>query len=386
MIHILVAGAGRVGLLAASMLASSGKYHVHLGDLNQPDILPDLGDKQSQLTTIKLNIANSDEAEIYIQKNDIKAIVAALPYSLTRKVAEIASATNCHYFDLTEDVATTEFVKQLAKDSQYCFAPQCGLAPGFISVVANDLMRQFDDIDTVKMRVGALPVNTSNALKYALTWSTEGLVNEYVKPCISIENHEITTVKPLADLETITLNGNQYEAFNTSGGIGSLKESYEGKVKSMSYKTIRYPGHRDRLHFLIEDLKLKDNPELLCEILEGALPRVDDDVVIVYVSAEGYIKGEYCERHFAHKFYAERHFAHQWTALQLTTASGLCVTVDLALSQDHFKPGFVKQEMIDLDTMINNEFGHYYKNSMHRNDQSPKTVATKEFEEDILVI
>jgi saccharopine dehydrogenase-like NADP-dependent oxidoreductase len=360
MVHVLIFGSGRVGLLTAAMLASSGDYQVHVADIQPDQKKLQLGHRAHALTQCQLDINDQAKVKEYIKTHQINAVAAALPYYLTKKVAEIAKICQVHYFDLTEDIETTEYVQTLAKDSQNIFAPQCGLAPGFISIVTNDLIQQFDEVDTVKMRVGALPVNISHPLKYALTWSTEGLINEYVKPCEAIENYQPVILEPLQGLETIEIDGSSYEAFNTSGGIGSLKNTYQGKIRSINYKTVRYPGHCEKLRFLINDLKLKDKQPLLCDIFNNAIPRVEDDVVLVYVSVEGNINGIYSERHFIKKYYSQEAFGHKWSALQLTTACGLCVTVDLALIKNHFKPGFAKQEDISLQQVMTNRFGHYY--------------------------
>src|SRR5207253_7282400 len=137
----------------------------------------------------------------------------------------------------------------------------------------NELMQHFSELDAVKMRVGALPVNISNALQYSLTWSTDGLINEYGNHCKAIENGEEVTLLPLDDLEEVKIDGLTYEAFNTSGGIGSLAESWKGKVNSLSYKTIRYPGHCAKIRFLMNDLHLNHDRNTLKRILEGAIPK-----------------------------------------------------------------------------------------------------------------
>ncbi len=377
MSNVLIFGAGRVGRLASALLVSSGEYHVHLVDVAPIKHTLALGKHQKNLTTNTLDVTDSSAVESYIASHQISAVVSALPYYLTRKVAEIAKSTSVHYFDLTEDVETTNYVKTLAQDAKQIFAPQCGLAPGFISVVTNDLIKQFDRVDTAKMRVGALPVNISNPLQYALTWSTAGLINEYVKPCVAIEDYELSTLKPLEDLETIKIDGLTYEAFNTSGGIGSLKDTYLGKVKNINYKSVRYPGHCEKLRFLINDLKLKDKQDLLCDIFENALPHVDNDVVLVYVSTEGYINDAFCEKHFAKKFHSLNAFGHNWTALQLTTACGLCVTIDLALKENKFTSGFVEQEQITLDEMMDNHFGYYYRYNCLKGVKDSDTDAHK---------
>ncbi|WP_116963699.1 saccharopine dehydrogenase family protein [Fastidiosibacter lacustris] len=375
MINILIFGSGRVGLLTGAILASSKDYHIHIADVQADRKQLHLGENAHNLKHCILDINNTENVKSYVQEHDIHALTAALPYFLTKKVAEIAKVCNTHYFDLTEDVETTKYVETLAKNTDKVFAPQCGLAPGFISVVTNDLVKQFDEAETVKMRVGALPVNISHPLQYALTWSTEGLINEYVKPCEAIRDYKNVTIEPLDDLETIKIDGLTYEAFNTSGGIGSLKDTYKAKVRNINYKSVRYPGHCEKLRFLINDLKLRDKQELLCEIFNNSIPRVEDDVVLVYVSVEGKINGVYHERHFAKKYHSQEAFGQKWSALQLTTACGICVTIDLAIKHKYFAPGFAKQEDINLTQMMDNRFGHYYRYNFLDGIKSPKLIT-----------
>ena len=114
------------------------------------------------------------------------AVVSAAPFIANPQIAETAAECGVHYFDLTEDVKVTQFVKELAEDADTAFVPQCGVAPGFVSLAGVHIIKQFDEIDQLTLRVGALPDQPNNRLKYNLTWSTEGLVNEYLHPCESL--------------------------------------------------------------------------------------------------------------------------------------------------------------------------------------------------------
>ena len=116
------------------------------------------------------------------------AVVNCAPYHLTTMVARAAKAAGAHYLDLTEDVAASRIVRELAADATTAFIPQCGLAPGFITIAAWDLIKHFDELHDVRLRVGALPRYPSNALNYNLTWSTDGVINEYCEPCEAIVN------------------------------------------------------------------------------------------------------------------------------------------------------------------------------------------------------
>lgn len=358
--HVLVIGAGKIGSLITFLLASSGDYVVHLADIQQDNKhVKRLGN----LTNFKyVNLNASDEAAVsaYIKEHKIAAIISSLPYYCNIPIAKVAAANSIHYFDLTEDVETTEVVLEIAKQSAGTFVPQCGLAPGFISIIANHLMQNFPTLDTVKMRVGALPINISNALQYSLTWSTDGLINEYGNQCYGVENGKEVLLQPLEGLEKIKIDGLTYEAFNTSGGIGSLAQTYNGKVKHLSYKTIRYPGHCNKIKFLMNDLKLNEDRETLKHIFERAIPKTYQDVVLVYVSVTGMQDEQLIEENYVKKFYPKKLGNQRWSAIQLTTAAGICAVVDLVLSTPEKYRGFVRQEEFSFDDLIKNRFGSYY--------------------------
>jgi saccharopine dehydrogenase-like NADP-dependent oxidoreductase len=357
---LLITGAGKIGSLITFLLSHSNNYFIYLADIqeNNPAISK-LGEMPN-FKYVHLDAKDSHAIADFVKTNQIEAIISSLPYYCNIPIAKIAAEMNIHYFDLTEDVETTRAVIELAKQSKGSFVPQCGLAPGFISIVANHLMKNFPELDTVKMRVGALPTNISNALQYSLTWSTDGLINEYGNLCHAVENGKTVTLLPLEGLEEIKIDGLTYEAFNTSGGIGSLAQSYDNKVKHLSYKTIRYPGHCAKIKFLMNDLRLNEDRDTLKKILERAIPKTYQDVVLVYVSVTGMQEGQFIEENYVKKFYPKRIGGHLWSAIQLTTASGICSAIDIVLHNPEKYHGFVRQEQFSLDDLRRNQFGEYY--------------------------
>lgn len=359
--RIIVLGAGKIGSLIACLLSESGDYEVHLSDrrVDEPDRVRQ-GHHLSNVTIAPLDASNRSDVRSYLQTHKLDGIVSALPYYCNPLVAELARELNLHYFDLTEDVAVTRRVKEVSAGATSAFVPQCGLAPGFISIAANDLMRRFDKLDTVKMRVGALPVNPSNALKYSLTWSTDGLINEYGNVCEAIENGAVVKVQPLEGLETITIDGLVYEAFNTSGGLGTLAETYAGKLRRLNYKTLRYPGHCEKIHLLMVELKLNEDRALLKRVLEHAIPKTTQDVVVIYVAVAGYRNKELFEENYVRKIYPHTIAGEVWSAIQVTTAAGICAVADLVLAQQTKFHGFITQEAFTLDEFLANRFGRYY--------------------------
>ncbi|MCF6766983.1 saccharopine dehydrogenase NADP-binding domain-containing protein [Thiotrichales bacterium 19S11-10] len=358
--HILILGSGKIGTLVASLLANSGDYEVFLGDLKQPEKTPQT---KTKITTFACDVNDQSHLENLVQKHKINSVVSCLPYFCNPIIAKLAQAHKLNYFDLTEDVEVTKKVRELATNKETVFIPQCGLAPGFISIVANDLIKRFDSIDHVKMRVGALPLNASNPLQYALTWSTDGVINEYGNPCEVLINNEKTLVPALQGLEEIKLDGLTYEAFYTSGGVGSLIDTYQDKVKNMDYKTMRYPGHCEKMQFLMDELHLNEKRDVLKNILEDIIPETKRDVVLVYVSVLGTIDGKLMEENYAEKFYPRQLMGQTFSAIQMTTASGICAAIDLAVIDKTLKGPIATQEEINLNNFLANRFGSYYDNS-----------------------
>jgi saccharopine dehydrogenase-like NADP-dependent oxidoreductase len=278
-------------------------------------------------------------------------------------VAELAWTQGLSYFDLTEDVKTTHAVRAIAERARpgQVFMPQCGLAPGFVSVAAHELSRNFDKLDKVYMRVGALPQFPSNALKYNLTWSTDGLINEYCNPCEAIHEGRPVEVLALEGLEHFSIDGVRYEAFNTSGGLGSLCETLAGQVTELNYKTIRYLGHRDLMAFLISGMRLGERRALLKDILERALPVTYQDVVVIFCTVAGWRHGSFVQVTDARKIYNTTLHGENWGAIQITTAAGVCAMLDLHVNGKLGAQGLVRQEQVRLNDFLNNRFGSHYQ-------------------------
>lgn len=354
---VLVAGSGKIGSLIACLLRESGNYTVHIGDISFDNVdvsrlLKHFPDIQKTI----LDFSNERVVGEYVQTQDIEAVVSSLPYFLNTKVADMAAKHRIHYFDLTEDTRVTEHVKALAKDAPNAFVPQCGLAPGFINLAANSMMKKFDRLDSAKLRVGALPQNSNNALHYALTWSTDGVINEYGNPCHAIERGQNVLVPALEDLEKIRLDGLSYEAFHTSGGVGHLADMYQGKINTLNYKTVRYPGHCEKMRFLMNDLKLNEDRATLKRILENAVPKTYQDLVLIYISVTGWKQKDYIEENYVKKVYPKEIAGILWSAIQITTASAICTVMDIILSQSKQYSGLVLQEIIALENFLANPF------------------------------
>ncbi len=354
---VVVVGAGKIGSMIADWLGHSGDYRVIVADKSQQQL--DALKSAAKIETVAVDV--TDVAAMADLLRGKFAVLSAVPYHLTSRIAEAASRAGSHYLDLTEDVASTRRVKELAKEAKVAFIPQCGLAPGFITIVAYDLAKSFDTLQDVRMRVGALPKYPSNALNYNLTWSTDGVINEYCEPCEAIVNGELREMPALEECDEFSLDGVTYEAFNTSGGLGTLCETLEGRVQNLNYRTIRYPGHAAIMKALLNDLRLRDRRDVLKDILENALPATLQDVVIVFVTVSGMRQGRLVQETYANKIYAQPVNGVMHSAIQITTAAGICTVLDLLAEGKLPQSGFIRQEDVDLNLFLANRFGRYYK-------------------------
>lgn len=309
-----IIGYGLIGQCIKSMLNKQG-YDVIAYDERQLD-------GSTQITV--------EDFDQIVSKH--QAIIAATPYTINKQLADLCLKHRTAYFDLTEDVEVTNHIHHLAhQDDKAFFMPQCGLAPGVVSLIAQSLFLRFqpspsNKVRDVEIRVGALPIMTNNALKYYLTWSPAGLINEYSHPCNAVIDGKSTTVNPLEGYETIMLNGCEYEAFNTSGGVGTLIPSIQHAAENINYKTIRYKGHKDHMKMLLADLRFANNQDALVRHMQETIPSITKDVVVIFIQVVGNdpITGQLRSEQYGKNVYGTNKFS----AIQITTAAGVCLAVD----------------------------------------------------------
>lgn len=356
--EILLLGGGKIGEAIASLLHHSGDYRVTVADCNEESLQRIA---RSGVATRSLDVQDATGLQDALAGK--QAVISALSFHHSVVVAQAALAAGASFLDLTEDVATTRAIRQVAAAARpgQIFMPQCGLAPGFICILAHAMCQRFDEIEKVKMRVGALPRYPSNMMLYNLTWSTDGLINEYCNACEVIRDGHRCEVLPLEGLESFSLEGVEYEAFNTSGGLGTLCDSLDGRVRNLNYKTVRYRGHRHLMAFLIRTLNLGRRRELLREILEEAVPMTRQDVVLVFCTVSGMQDGRLVQESDLRKLYPRTLHGTEWSAIQSVTAAGVCAALDLHLVAGFTRSGFVCQEDLDLDEFLGNRFGRLFR-------------------------
>lgn len=349
MFNILILGGGKIGSLVACLLKEYQDFQVILASQDFNYAMP-------SIQTIEMDVTKTKDVSQLLRRYQIDAVISCLPFFLNIQVASICAELNTHYFDLTEDVEVTKKITEMAKKSSAIFVPQCGIAPGFINIVGEFFIPKFDECHELKLRVGGLPQFTQNALKYALTWSLDGLINQYINPCTVIKNSQLMEEPALEQCESITLDGIEYEAFNTSGGIGHLAKRNQHQVQEINYKTLRYPGHCEKIKFLLQDLKLKEDRETLKKLLKNALPEVEQDHVILFVSATGFKDKIWQEHHYYKKILPQKIENQFWSAMQIATASSVCVVVDLILQNQAQYQGLVLHEKISYGDFMSNRF------------------------------
>lgn len=352
--NVLILGAGKVGTTVAAMLAQYYGVPVTLAD-QKPDDSPA---HDALVRRITLNVDSDDVLGDAISSHSV--VINALPFYLATRIATQAAKRGVHYFDLTEDVAATRAIRKLASSANSVLMPQSGLAPGVIGMLGGHLASRFDALYDLRLRVGALTRNATNSLRYNFTWSIDGVINEYCNPCDAIVNGQQVSVQPLEGHETFTLDAEAFEAFNTSGGLGTLCETLRGKVRNLDYKTIRYPGHRDAMAFLLHDLRLIERRDLLRQVLEHAVPHSREDVVIVFASASGLRAGRFEQETRVARIFGAPLRGVDRTAIELTTAAGVVGVFELLREGKLPRSGFVGQEQASLEAFLATRVGHYY--------------------------
>ncbi len=352
--RIAVVGLGKVGRLIADMLVER-RFEVWEVDADESRVT---GERASVMDV-------SDAAALEKVFADVDAVICCLPYYLTAGTATAAHSAGAHYLDLSEDVDASRTVRELARSSNTVFVPRCGLAPGFICIAGGALAAGLETVDRIELRVGALPRSPNNALGYACNWSPAGIVNEYLNDCEQLRGGELVTVPPLEDLETIVIDGSPYEAFTTSGGLGTMCQTFAGRVDSLDYKTIRYPGHRHLMRFMLLELGLGRQREDAVRLLADAYPPVRDDVVIVYAAAEGTSGGRRSREEFVRVYRPRIIAGAERTAIAWTTAAGAVGVVELLAEGSLPDSGLVCQEDVSLDAFLATSAGQMLAREPH---------------------
>jgi saccharopine dehydrogenase-like NADP-dependent oxidoreductase len=360
---IVIFGLGGVGSLLAVMLKNIGMQVTAVDKIPNPSL-------PKGIKYITADVSNTQQLDAAIKGHD--AVVCCLPFFLTLTIAKAAHRAGVHYFDPTEDVKTTNAIRKLALRAKTVMIPQCGLAPGIIGIIGAHLVAQFDKkkpLRFIKLRVGALPRHPTGQLGYATNWSVDGLIHEYIAQCDVILGGKRQKIAALRNQEIIRIDGIEYEAFMTSGGLGTMTETYDGKVETLNYKSIRYPGHLDGMKLLLEDLRFRDSPEELVKRIRDNLPPDDEDHVLLHASVQGEINCKLQTKTLAANLNPRSIAGKNRTAILWTTAASIAAIIELVSRGKLPQRGFVKQESIPLADFLKTTYGKMYA------DECPKLLG-----------
>jgi len=301
----------KIGIIGSGQMGRGAAFDLVHQDSVEEILLADIDVKCAESLTkqmgpktkaYKVDARNREQLETFFGKVD--SVISAVSYTVNVLHTEVAIETGTHMCDLGGGWTIVQKQIELndkAKDAGITVIPDCGLAPGMVNVLARHGIEYLDRVDSVKLRVGGLQQKPRPPLNYSLIFSVEGLINEYIEPCVALRNGKITIEEPLVGFEEIHFPEpfGKLEAFNTSGGTSTLPHTYEGKVAELDYKTIRYPGHGHKIWCMMklglmgnDDIDIdgkKIRPRRVLEtLLERNLPPAEKDVTLIRVMIEGW--------------------------------------------------------------------------------------------------
>ncbi|MFL5601286.1 MAG: saccharopine dehydrogenase family protein [Gemmatimonadaceae bacterium] len=258
--RMLVLGAGLQGSACAyDLLKNPDVKEVRLADLHtghlEPFLAPFSGDR---LIFTTLDVRDREATLALMRECD--AVMSAIPYYFNYDLAALAVEAGVHFSDLggnTEIVFKQKTLDAAAKKKNITVIPDCGLAPGMVNILAEHAIRQLDSVDAVRIFVGGLPQHPQPPLNYQIVYSLEGVLDYYTTLSWVLRNGKRTQVAALSEIEPVEFGGSlgTLEGFHTAGGLSTMAFRYEGKIPTMEYKTLRYPGHA-RIMEAIRDLGL----------------------------------------------------------------------------------------------------------------------------------
>ena len=246
--RMLVLGAGLQGSACAyDLLQNPDVREVRLADL-RPDPLAEFLKPLSgpRLLPTPLDVRDREAVLAVMRESD--AVMSAIPYYFNLDLARAAAETGVHFCDLG---GNTEIVlEQKALDAQVrakgkTIVPDCGLAPGMVNILAQYGIDQLDTVRSVRIYVGGLPQQPEPPLDYQIVYSLEGVLDYYTTLSWVLREGKRTQVAALSEREAVAFPTpiGELEAFHTAGGLSTMAQRYEGKIPTMEYKTLRYPGH-----------------------------------------------------------------------------------------------------------------------------------------------
>ena len=260
--RMLVLGAGLQGSACAyDLLQNPAVKEVRLADLHTGHLAQFLAPYSGErLVFTTLDVRDREAVLALMRQSD--AAMSAIPYYFNFELAELAVEAGVHFSDLggnTEIVFKQKTLDEAAKKKGITIIPDCGLAPGMVNILAEHAITQLDKVETVRIYVGGLPQRPEPPLNYQIVYSLEGVLDYNTTLSWVLRKGKRKQVKALSELEAVYFGGSlgELEGFHTAGGLSTMAFRYEGKIPTMEYKTLRYPGHA-RIMEAIRELGLLD--------------------------------------------------------------------------------------------------------------------------------
>jgi lysine 6-dehydrogenase len=259
---MLVLGAGLQGSACAyDLLQNPEVTQVRLADIHL-DHLPPFLAPYSGKRLIPTPLDVRDRAAVLAVMRECDAVMSAIPYYFNLQLAECAVEAGVHFCDLggnTEIVFQQKKLAAKAKTKGITVVPDCGVAPGMVNILAQYGIEQLDSVESVRIYVGGLPQHPEPPLDYQIVYSLEGVLDYYTTLSWVLRKGKRAQVTALSELESIEFPkpAGTLEAFHTAGGLSTMAWRYEGKIPTMEYKTLRYPGHAGKME-VIRELGLLD--------------------------------------------------------------------------------------------------------------------------------
>ncbi|MCL6710020.1 saccharopine dehydrogenase NADP-binding domain-containing protein [Pseudomonas sp. R2.Fl] len=346
---VTIFGAGNIGSALAVMLCGSGDFQVTVIDPSE--------DALDKFNALKLPV------DLQLPRHgggapeplgDTDVIVAAVPDLVVPEIARVAATSKTHFLDfapLRPDVRRA--LEPLALEKVVLNG--CGVAPGIVENIAIDLLSDCSPAGDLTIRVGSLPRLPTNRLGYGQIWDIDGLIDEYTKPCEALRDGEPFMLAPLESVERVILDGVAYECFTTSRGLTDMDLYRQAGGRNLTFKTLRYPGHLDYMRFLLDDLSLRQRRDMLRSLLLNGMPIIEDDVLLLFLTAWSARGARKTERSLSYKFRPDS-ARRQFNAMTSVASGYAGSLLALLRNGDLGQAGFAAHHKIPSHRLLENAF------------------------------
>ncbi|MFO8078551.1 MAG: saccharopine dehydrogenase C-terminal domain-containing protein [Thermoplasmatota archaeon] len=342
-VHVVVIGAGLMGRAITSDLIKNSSFEKVTMIDKSKKALTETSQiiNNDRLHLSNVDITNDEEIEDPIRSADV--LISAVPYYYNLSLTKQCILHHTHFIDLGGNntvVSQQRDLSKKAKKNQVTIIPDSGLAPGLVSIITRDIVEKNNAVESVHIRVGGLPVHPQPPLNYEIVFSPNGLINEYMEDALVLQNKKIKMKPSMTEREIIEFPEpfGKMEAFITSGGSSTLPYTYQHKINTLDYKTIRYPGHCEKMKILLDlgfgstkpiavDTTMIPPRKMLISLLNQSLPKTNEDVVLLKVLSKVKRKNTYMNIQYQLIDYFDKQTG--FTAMMRTTGFPVAITADL---------------------------------------------------------